>query len=144
MPFLAGKDKKVIQERFRELSGPVKLVNFTQELECEFCHETRRLLEEVAALSDKLTLEVYNFQLDKEKVERYRIDKIPAAVRLAHRFAMESDLVTADMVEAVEFPHLVQRYSVRGVPKTVINEKAAIEGALPEPAYLAQVLQALD
>jgi len=65
-------------------------------------------------------------------------------VRLAHRFAMESDLVTSDMVEAVEFPHLVQRYSVRGVPRTVINEKAAIEGALPEPAYLAQVLQALD
>jgi len=65
-------------------------------------------------------------------------------VRLAHRFAMESDLVTADMVEAIEFPHLVQRYSVRGVPKTVINEKAAIEGALPESAYLAQILQALD
>lgn len=65
-------------------------------------------------------------------------------MRLAHRFAMESDLVTADMVEAIEFPHLVQRYSVRGVPKTVINEKAAIEGALPESAYLAQILQALD
>ncbi len=65
-------------------------------------------------------------------------------MRLAHRFAMESDLVTADMVEAIEFPHLVQRYSVRGVPKTVINEKAAIEGALPESAYLTQILQALD
>lgn len=48
------------------------------------------------------------------------------------------------MVEATEFPHLVQRYGVRGVPKTVVNERVAIEGALPEPAYLDQVLQALD
>jgi len=80
MPLLTEKDQTAIQERFKELSGPVKLVNFTQELECEFCHETRRLLEDVAALSDKLSLEVYNFQLDKEKVEQYKIDKIPATV----------------------------------------------------------------
>ncbi len=80
MPFLTERDKAALQERFQELSAPVKLVNFTQELECESCHETRRLLEEVAALSDKLSLEVYNFQLDKEKVEQYRIDKIPATV----------------------------------------------------------------
>jgi len=80
MPFLTERDKAALQEHLRGLSAPVKLVNFTQELECEYCHETRRLLEEVAALSDKLSLEVYNFQLDREKVEQYRIDKIPATV----------------------------------------------------------------
>lgn len=80
MPFLTERDRAALQERFHELSGPVKLINFTQELECEYCHETRRLLEEVAALSDKLSLEVYNFQLDRGKVEQYRIDKIPATV----------------------------------------------------------------
>jgi len=63
-------------------------------------------------------------------------------VRLAHQFALESDLVRADMVEATEFPHLVQRYAIRGVPRTVINESVFIDGALPEEAYLARVLEA--
>lgn len=65
-------------------------------------------------------------------------------MRLAHQFAMENDLIRVDMVEATEFPHLVQRYGVRGVPKTVVNERVSIEGALPEPAYVDQVLQALN
>jgi hypothetical protein len=36
---------------------------------------------------------------------------------LAHRFAIESDRIVADMVEVTEFPHLAQRYNVMGVPK---------------------------
>ena len=63
-------------------------------------------------------------------------------MRLAHAFALESDLIRADMVEATEFPHLVQRYGVRGVPRTVVNEAVFIDGALPEEAYLARVLEA--
>jgi len=65
-------------------------------------------------------------------------------VRLAHQFALENDFIRADMVEATEFPHLVQRYGVRGVPRTVVNETVSIEGALPEPAYLDRVLQAVE
>lgn len=64
-------------------------------------------------------------------------------MRLAHQFALESGLITGDMVEATEFPHLVQRYGVRGVPKTVVNETVFIEGAVPEDAYLSKVLEAI-
>lgn len=64
-------------------------------------------------------------------------------MRLAHAFALESDLIRADMVEATEFPHLVQRYGVRGVPKTLVNEGVAIEGALPEEEYLDRILRTL-
>lgn len=53
---------------------------------------------------------------------------------------MESDLVTADMVEATEFPHLAQRYQVMGVPMTVANDIRAAEGALPEEMFLANIL----
>ncbi len=63
-------------------------------------------------------------------------------MRLAHQFALESDFITADMVEATEFPHLVQRYGVRGVPRTVVNESVFIDGALPEEMYLSRVLEA--
>jgi len=58
---------------------------------------------------------------------------------LANRFAMASDLVRADTVEATEFPHLVNRYQVYGVPRTVINEALHIEGAVPEAALLEQL-----
>ena len=64
------------------------------------------------------------------------------AVQLAHRMAIESDLVRADMVEGTEFPHLVMKYHVFGVPKTVVNEDVHVEGAQPEPLFLAQVMEA--
>lgn len=63
-------------------------------------------------------------------------------MRLAHQFAMENDLITADMVEASEFPQLVQRYSVSGVPKTIINETHSVEGRVPEATLLEAVLAA--
>jgi hypothetical protein len=53
---------------------------------------------------------------------------------------MESDRVTADMVEAIEFPHLAQRYAVMGVPKTIANGRSVAEGALPEALMLANIL----
>lgn len=65
----------------------------------------------------------------------------PQAVRLAHRFAMESDLIRADMVEAIEFPHLANKYGVYGVPRTVINEDMHQEGAVPEPMLLAKLME---
>jgi glutaredoxin-like protein len=66
------------------------------------------------------------------------------AVRLGHQFALESPLIQADMVEATEFPHLANRYSVHGVPKTVINDTVFIEGAVAEDVFLENVLKAVN
>jgi hypothetical protein len=60
-------------------------------------------------------------------------------VRLAHQLALESDLIRADMVEAIEFPHLSVKYQVQGVPRTVINETVHIEGAAPEPMLMTRL-----
>ncbi len=209
MPILDEKVTKEVKKRLADLPQPVKIINFTQELECQFCKETRELLEDVAALSDKITLEKYDLVKDQGTAKKFNIDKIPAtivmgekdygirffgipsgyefstlleailmvsrrdsglseetrqklaalkqklhlqvfitptcpycpgAVHLAHQFAMESDKVTADMVEAIEFPHLSQEFNVRGVPKTIANKRDAAEGALPEAQLLARVL----
>jgi len=80
MAHLNERDRREIQAQLKDLTGPVRLVNFTQELACQYCRETELLLNEVKELSDKISLEVYNFQLDKEKVAHYRVDKIPATV----------------------------------------------------------------
>jgi glutaredoxin-like protein len=78
MSLMSARDRQLIGERLKEMADAVKLINFTQELECPGCRETSQLLRELSELSDKLTLEVYNFQLDREKVDEYKIDKIPA------------------------------------------------------------------
>lgn len=213
MAFLDEKTTQRIRTEFENLTHPVRLIYFTQELECEYCKDTHELIKEIVALSDKLKLEVYNFAVDREKVEKYGVDKIPAiviegerdygirfygvpsgyefasfleaildasrgssnlpqsikdelkkidkpvhlqvfvtptcpycprAVRFAHQAAMESEFITGDMVEASEFPHLVYKYEVQGVPKTVINEEFNFAGALPEPAALKVLMEAYE
>ncbi|MFN2291278.1 MAG: protein disulfide oxidoreductase [Anaerolineae bacterium] len=218
MALISEKDAEHLRKEFESaLENPVKLVMFTQTVECQFCAETRQIVEEVAALSDKITPEIYNFVTDKATADLYGIDKIPAiavlrtedgedrdygvryygipsgyeftsiiedvmdvskgqsglqprtkealakikdpvhfqvfvtptcpycpqAVRLAHQMAIESDLIRADMVEAIEFPHLANKYGVYGVPRTVINESVHQEGAVPEPMMLAKLQEAL-
>lgn len=71
---------KELQKRLAVLKEPVKLIVFTQEFECQFCRSARELVEELAGVSEKLSTEVYDFVKDKEKVEQYGIDKIPAVV----------------------------------------------------------------
>ena len=56
---------------------------------------------------------------------------------------MLNEHVTADVVEAGEFPELAQRYQIYGVPKTVINDRVSFEGALPEERFVGEVLRAL-
>ncbi|MBD3225150.1 MAG: glutaredoxin [Caldithrix sp.] len=80
MAFLQEKDKKYIQDLFSNLSNPVHIRFFTQEIECQYCRETRQILEEVTELSDITDLHIYDFVTDKDAVDRYNIDKIPATI----------------------------------------------------------------
>jgi hypothetical protein len=57
--------------------------------------------------------------------------------------AVESEHVTADVIEATEFPDLVRQYNVRGVPKVVINDSVEFVGALPESQFLEYVQSAV-
>lgn len=205
-----------VQKEFARLDAPVKLVVFTQSFECQYCTETRALIEEVAELAPQLSVEIYDLVTDKALAEEYGIDKIPAvalvrggeverdygirfygipsgyefstliqdivmvssgdsglseqtkaqlakleepvhlqvfvtptcpycppAVHLAHQLAMASDKVKADMVEAIEFPHLSNKYDVMGVPRTVINETEFLEGAAPEAMLMARIMESV-
>jgi glutaredoxin-like protein len=219
MPLISAKDAEHLRKEFEEhLVNPVKLMMFSQTLECQFCTETRQIVEEVAALSDKLSVEIQNFVVDKAVADLYGIDKIPAiavlatvdgqekdyglrfygipsgyeftsliedviavsrgetalkpktkealakvtrpvhiqvfvtptcpyctqAVVIAHQFAMENPLIRADMVEAIEFPQLANKYKVQGVPRIVFNETVQQEGAVPEALMLAKLMEAID
>jgi thioredoxin family protein len=54
--------------------------------------------------------------------------------------AFASSNITAYAVEATEFPDLVRRYQVTGVPKTIVNDQVEILGALLEDEFVEQAL----
>ncbi len=81
--FMSLLDEKIVSQLkdvFKGLNKDVNLKLFTQEIECNFCKDTHNLIQEVAATSDKIKLEVYDFQRDKEIADQYNITKIPALV----------------------------------------------------------------
>jgi glutaredoxin-like protein len=63
----------------------------------------------------------------------------PQMIALANQAAIESPLVTAVAIDATEFPDLVQRYNVNGVPMTVINDTMGIMGATPEEEFISAI-----
>jgi predicted DsbA family dithiol-disulfide isomerase len=63
---------------------------------------------------------------------------------LAHKLAIENEHITADVIEVSEFIDMAQRYRVQGVPKTVVNDRIEIVGAVPEPRFLQEVLKSIE
>jgi hypothetical protein len=58
--------------------------------------------------------------------------------------ALESPMVEAEMVEAMEFPELSERFHVSGVPQTTINAGAGmVVGAVPEDHLIHEIQRAL-
>ena len=64
----------------------------------------------------------------------------PRMISLANQAAIENPLVSTAAIDATEFPDLVRRYNVNGVPKTIINDTMELLGAVPEPDFVAALL----
>jgi hypothetical protein len=54
--------------------------------------------------------------------------------------AVESAHVTAAIVSAGEYPDLISRYRISGVPMTVVNEAIEILGARSEEQFVTLAL----
>jgi glutaredoxin-like protein len=212
MSLIPDEHKEHIRNQLAEgLLNPVRVIMFTQQMECQYCVQTKQLITELAGLNDKIRAEVHDFVADSQLAKDYGVDKVPAIVLLgekdygirfyglpygyefqtlmqgliavsrgktdlseetkaklravnvpvhiqvfvtlgcphcppaaamAHKFAMENDLIRADVIDANEFPQLALKYGVMGTPKMVVNEKIEFVGAVPEPMFLEHVLLA--
>ena len=86
MSLIPEEHKEHVRSELEEkLEKPVTIVMFTQEIECQSCAQTRRLLTEFAALSNKISLEVYDFVADAAKAKEYGVDKVPAIIVLGEK-----------------------------------------------------------
>ena len=72
-----------IQEVFSDLKEPVEILFFGEEQNCQYCSETRQLAEEVALLSEKVSLSVYDLDRDAEIAQSYNVDSTPHIVMAA-------------------------------------------------------------
>ena len=206
--------EEIIREAFQEYFNKTKCGDI-----CEFCDQTLQLIEEVTNLSEKLSLSIYDVEIDAEQADKFNVDKTPGlviagreddqlidfgiryagvpsghefssliqdlilvsgrdsrlsqqtrdfladlsepvslqvfvtptcsycppAVILAHQMAMESPMVQAEMVEAMEFPELSSRHGVSGVPQTTINDGVGhLVGAVPESQLMAEILRSTN
>ena len=134
MPMLPDEIKEQVREAFAGLKTPVKLVNFTQTLECAYCRETRELLEELAELSDQVSVEVHNFVTDPEPVKAYAIDKIPATAVVGEE---DYGIRFYGIMAGYEFTSLVHAIRlVGGVGPQLDEETRQAVAAIEEPVHL--------
>ena len=69
-----------IREVFKLMKHPVHLLLFTAQ-GCDYCPETRQLLEELAPLSDLLSLSVHDLTAEPDLAKHYQVEgKAPAIV----------------------------------------------------------------
>ena len=64
----------------------------------------------------------------------------PQMVGLAHRYALANENIKSDMIETSEYPAIVKKYNVSGVPHTVLNGEINLVGQiLPKRVYLCGI-----
>ena len=81
MAFLTARDQDAVRKEFERIRGPVKLVVFSQELVAgDLCRENEQLVREVAELDERLSVEVLNPAIDRERAGAYGVDQVPAIV----------------------------------------------------------------
>jgi alkyl hydroperoxide reductase subunit AhpF len=77
---------KQIREVFQQLKDPVAVLFFgSAEQSCEYCEQTLQMLEEVTAISELLSLYVYDLEVNASEAKKYHVDKVPGIVLAAKK-----------------------------------------------------------
>lgn len=128
------KVKKEVAQVLKSLSNPVKLLFFTLEKSCIMCGEQQKLLEEVAALSGKVSLEVYDQQKDRKTADKYSIDKVPATAIIGKK---DHGIRLYGLTGGHEFSSLMQTIIMVSTEKSGLHpELEKMVAAINKPVHL--------
>jgi alkyl hydroperoxide reductase subunit AhpF len=83
MSLLSPTDQQTLRDMFADMSQTVTILFVTQTIGCETCDETRRILAELTALTDRIVVEEVNLVLEGPRAAEYGIDRAPGLVLLA-------------------------------------------------------------
>jgi glutaredoxin-like protein len=134
MALIKEKDREKLTGIMKIIEEDVKIVMFTQENECQQCQITRGLLEEVAALSEKVSLEVRDFQADAELAKKLGVDKIPATLIMGDR---DYGIRFYGVPAGYEFNVLIQDILDVGKKSPGLDDKTLeVLGTIKKPVHL--------
>ena len=112
-----------------ELPTLVEAIRMTASGETALCEENRAQLK---TLTGPVTLQVFFTP---------GCLYCPQMISLANQLSVESPLVSSIAIDATEYPDLVRRYRVNGVPKTIINGTVEVLGAATEEELVRAIMQ---
>ncbi len=70
-----------VKQIFAGLNKPVAVLFFgSSEENCDYCEQTRQLMEELVDLSDKLSLQAYDVDQQPEVAKQYNVENVPGIV----------------------------------------------------------------
>ncbi len=78
-PLLDKHIVEQVRQVFAELKQPVQILFFGSETDCETCDDTHQLLEEIAAIDDRVQLTIHG-SADEAARKQFGIDKFPTIV----------------------------------------------------------------
>jgi alkyl hydroperoxide reductase subunit AhpF len=128
MSMLTERDQEAVRKEFQRLQGPVKLVVFSQELVAgDLCRQNEQLARDVAALDERITVEVLNPAIDRERAEAYGVDEVPA---LVVEGARDYGIRFLGIPSGYEFSNLIDSIIVAGSGEAALTEatKASLAG----------------
>ena len=126
------REQEYIKQRFeQELQGRVKIDYFTQKKsplfvpgreECQYCEDVGRMLEELAHLSDKITLTVHEFSQSTDEAAKLGIDRVPGIVL---RGPANRPLRFYGIPGGNEFPNFIETIIEASHQKVEVSPEAA-------------------
>jgi len=128
-----------VEEAFSQLKEPVEVLFFGRQGDPEFCDETRRLMEEVTALSDNLDLSIFDVETDSEVAQTYQVDKTPGLVIAAKNgeHLVDYGIRYAGVPSRHEFTSLIQDLILVSGRDSGLNQNTRdILAMLTEPIVL--------
>ena len=134
MPLLSDSDRQAVADRLATITHPVTLLFFTQTFgEPETARLTKQIVDELASLSEQVTVEEVNFVLDRERAVQYGIDHIPAIVLL--RDGEDTRMRFLGAPAGYEFMSLIEAVTVAGGVDSGLSDasRALIREQVTEP-----------
>ncbi len=131
--------RKQVSEAFEQLQEPVHILFFGSKEQCEYCDDTLQLVEEVASLSEKLSVQAFDVDADTAVAENYNVSLTPGLVIAAEGEdgPIDYGVRYAGIPSGHEFSSLIQDLLlVSGRDSGLSKQTRDYLANLKEPVYL--------
>ncbi len=131
--------RKQVRDAFEQLREPVQILFFGSKEQCEYCDDTLKLVEEVADLSDKLSVQAFDVDADAAVAEAHNVSLTPGLViaALGEDGPIDYGVRYAGIPSGHEFSSLIQDLLlVSGRDSGLSEQTRDFLANLKEPVYL--------